>query len=116
MPDTLENIKEMFDEASIDQKNVFLFGALINLHKDMQEGFKSGRQARQDIINSVNSGFADLKKSCDCRQKKCDNNFVTKKQSKVFGIMILVFSFGIGLGAGWITFYEAFKYAAPMIP
>ena len=116
MPDSLENIKDMFAEANVDQKNVFLFKFLMNLHKDMHTEFQAGHQARQDIIDSVNSGFNDLKGICDCRQKTCNNNFVTKKQSKIFGIMILLLVFGVGLGAGWITFSEALRYANPIIP
>ena len=97
MPNSLDAIKGMFDEASPDEKEQFLFKAL------------------QKIDDNMKVGFTEMKKVCECRKKACNNSFVTKKESRIFGIMLLVFSFGIGLGAGWITFTEAIKFAAPVV-
>ena len=92
MPDTLEAIKGMFDEASPNEKNDFLFKAI------------------QKLDDNIKQGFKEMKAVCECRQKTCKSNFVTKTQARIFGVMLLIFSFGIGLGAGWITFSEALKF------
>lgn len=87
----------MFDEASVNEKSDFLFKAL------------------QKIDDNVKAGFIEMKQVCECRKKACGDTFVTKKQSRIFGIIVIVFSFGVGLGAGWITFTEAVKFAAPVV-
>ena len=97
MPDTLEAIKRMFDEAEADEKSEFLFTAL------------------QKIDENMKAGFREMKAICECRKKVCNDNFVTKTQARIFGLMILLLSFGFGLGAGWITFSDTVKVVIPKI-
>lgn len=91
----MDKIKEMFEEASIDKKTEFLFDAIMGLRDDVQ------------------NGFMDMKKVCECRKNKCHNEFVTKKQSRLFGVMASLFAVGVGVGAGYITFAQLIKMGLP---
>ena len=51
MPNSLDAIKGMFDEASPDEKNQFLFKAL------------------QKIDDNMKVGFTEMKRVCECRKK-----------------------------------------------
>jgi hypothetical protein len=98
MLDNLESIKEMFDEASIDEQNRFLFKVLMGLRDEMRKGF-----------DGVNTSIGEMKNACDCRKGNCLEAFVTKKQSRIFGIMVALFAAGLGIGTGVITWLELAK-------
>lgn len=120
MPGDLETIKEMFDEATIDEKSSFLFKALMALDKNMKDGFKTGNDARAEIVGKVKEGFEkvdatlqSMTVTCGNQKNVCGKKFVTKAQSRVFGLLVVVLVAGIGIGAGYITFFELFKKAIP---
>lgn len=102
MTDEFDKIKNMFDNAALDEKNEFLFRALVEMRNDMKTGF-----------DLTNESLMAMKKVCECRKKDCGKEFVTKNQSRLFGIIILFGATMFGLGAGYITFFELVKAAVP---
>ena len=98
MPDSLESIKDIFDEASADEKNKFLFKAIMGLREEMRKGFAD-----------VNTSIDGMKTACECRKTKCFEVFVTKNQSRIFGVMVALFAAGLGIGTGIITWLELAK-------
>jgi len=114
MPDTLESIKKLYDNASADERMTYLFEGMIKLNDNMKIGFLS-----------VDTSIKNMQKVCverkiECNKefdiKICGKDFVTRKQAKIAGIIILALATGMGIGAGWITFAEAFRYAIPIVP
>lgn len=87
----IEALRKLWETASVDQREEYLFEALISLHEN------------------VKSGFREMKKTCLCRQAECEQNFVKRKQAKIFGILIIVFAIGLGIGAGYLTWVEFLK-------
>ena len=114
MPDTLESIKKLYDNADLNEKLDYLFDGMIKLNDNMKNG-----------LSSVNASIKGMQEICierkrECKEifatKKCNDNFVTKKHAKTIGGIMLALAIGIGFGAGWITFADAFRYASPIIP
>ena len=102
MPDTLESIKEMYEQASADERDKYLFKALQKINEDMKSGF-----------SLVGLSIKDMKNTCAERKVCCKKTFMTKLQAKIFGFLFLAFAIGVGIGTGLITWSELAKRAIP---
>jgi len=108
MPTTLETMKELYDRANPEDKEKYLFAALIELKKVFCEK-----------LNEVHAEMKSVKDQCACRERTCskmnEEKFVTKKQAKIFGILLVALVAGIAIGGGVLTWKEILMRSLPHI-
>uniref|UniRef100_A0A6H1ZNX1 Uncharacterized protein n=1 Tax=viral metagenome TaxID=1070528 RepID=A0A6H1ZNX1_9ZZZZ len=113
MPDSLASIKELWENADTKDREQYLFKALKVINENMKIG-----------LNKISLDVSSIRRTCEFRKVLCDevinkkiqsrtDKLVTKTQAKIGGIIILVFSIGLGIGAGYIKWSEIILKAIP---
>jgi hypothetical protein len=92
-PERIEDIEELWEGADNAAKMDYLFRAVCKLHRKMDK-----------FQVSITDG-------CHVRVSQCYANFISRRQAKVFAVIILALAVGIGLGSGYITASEIIKGA-----
>jgi len=120
MPKTLESVKNLFDTASDRERSDYLLVAMTILRDEMRVSFELIKGevkminqrclVRREICEeAINEKIFDAVDPIEEQNK----DFITKKQAKVYGIIILAFSIGIGIGTGAITWWELMRRGIP---
>ena len=97
MSDTFDAVKELWENASPEDREKYLFKALGCFRKEVMD---------------------ELKKQCGvCSSRiiECDNRYITKRQAVWSAFIILALALGLGLGTGYITFKEFVSHAISKI-
>jgi len=104
MPDNFDAMKDMWTSADSKQREDYLFRSLVLLNEKISENQKT-------IITKI----GELFKQCKCRQIECQKQFVTRRQAKIFGIFLVIFVAGVGIGTGYIAWIELLKQSIRFI-
>ena len=113
MPDSLASIKDLWEKSKPEDKERYLFKALEVINENMKLG-----------LNKISLDVSSIRRTCEFRKALCDevinkkiknktDKLITKTQAKIGGIIVLVFSIGLGIGAGYIKWNEIILKVIP---